>query len=499
MARVGDGAPASAGVSPAHGGDRWSGAGHVGLFPPETIVAAARAAKQRRPALSAQPAARHDRRADDGEPELRPLPRLAAGRRRAAGRAPVHRQAGQSARDPPARRHLPGLRLHGSRPFVGRRAHRLDGGQHGRLPKADSDVFSIGYYGESDLGFTPHVAQKYTAYDRFFCSLLASTYPNREYMHAAQSYGDEGQRAAVRPQGLGFPDTTIFTALDAGGRLEPVLLLRPAGVVILGHAGDRALRPGPGVLRALRERDAARGLLRGPVVPGRGPGDLRRRASARRRACRPGVHLRRRPRRSWSRRSTSAARCSSSTTNGAGSSTTSPAAGAGPALEPQPQPGLRPDGVPHPGHGHLAVRAPWSCRPLDLRVESILKLIRYRFGLPPLTHARPATPTTSCSLDFDSARTTKSPSLPDPPSVVASACTTEPSPAGTGGTGGGGVGGSARRARPGSSTWRRRRGRRSTTWRQLKTSGYLERLGFDYKPATPERTFRHPSKLGLKP
>ncbi len=33
----------------------------------------------------------------------------------------------------------------------------------------------------------------------------------------------------------------------------------------------------------------------------------------------------------------------------------------------------------------------------------------------------------------------------------------------------------------------------------LKTSGYLERLGFDYKPATPERTFRHPSKLGLKP
>jgi len=33
----------------------------------------------------------------------------------------------------------------------------------------------------------------------------------------------------------------------------------------------------------------------------------------------------------------------------------------------------------------------------------------------------------------------------------------------------------------------------------LKSSGYLESLGFDYVPATPARTFRHPSKLGLTP
>jgi hypothetical protein len=33
----------------------------------------------------------------------------------------------------------------------------------------------------------------------------------------------------------------------------------------------------------------------------------------------------------------------------------------------------------------------------------------------------------------------------------------------------------------------------------LVSSGYLERLHFDYKPATPATMFRHPSKLGLRP
>jgi hypothetical protein len=35
-----------------------------------------------------------------------------------------------------------------------------------------------------------------TVHDRFFCSLLASTFPNREYMHAAQHEREarEGRR-----------------------------------------------------------------------------------------------------------------------------------------------------------------------------------------------------------------------------------------------------------------------------------------------------------------
>ncbi len=80
--------------------------------------------------------------------------------------------------------------------------------------KAASDIFSIGYYTQDDLPFTPHVAQAFTAFDRFFCSLLSSTYPNREYMHAAQSYGKIDNST---PSGNGFPDTTIFAALSKAG------------------------------------------------------------------------------------------------------------------------------------------------------------------------------------------------------------------------------------------------------------------------------------------
>ena len=79
--------------------------------------------------------------------------------------------------------------------------------------KAQSDVFSIGYYTEPDLPFIPRAARAFTAYDRFFCSLLSSTYPNREYMHAAQSYGMTDN---TLPK-TGFPDTTIFNALSKKG------------------------------------------------------------------------------------------------------------------------------------------------------------------------------------------------------------------------------------------------------------------------------------------
>ena len=62
------------------------------------------------------------------------------------------------------------------------------------------------------------MAKAFTAYDRFFCSLLSSTYPNREYMHAGQSYGMMDNTVPIAPSGqLGFPDTTIFRALSAKG------------------------------------------------------------------------------------------------------------------------------------------------------------------------------------------------------------------------------------------------------------------------------------------
>src|SRR4051794_41035939 len=62
---------------------------------------------------------------------------------------------------------------------------QLNGGKcDGFLRSGDNDIFSISYYKEGDLGFIQDCAKAFTTYDRFHCSLMASTLPNREYMHA---------------------------------------------------------------------------------------------------------------------------------------------------------------------------------------------------------------------------------------------------------------------------------------------------------------------------
>jgi phospholipase C len=52
-----------------------------------------------------------------------------------------------------------------------------------------NDEFALTYFNGGDLGFIHEAARNYTLYDRFFCSLLASTWPNRYYKWSAQSGG----------------------------------------------------------------------------------------------------------------------------------------------------------------------------------------------------------------------------------------------------------------------------------------------------------------------
>ena len=93
----------------------------------------------------------------------------------------------------------------------------LDGGRMDGFLRSESDTFSIGYYEEADVPFTPHAAKAFTTFDRFFCSLLGPTYPNREYMHAAQSYGMTDNSLSTSSGELGFPDATIFNSLSQAG------------------------------------------------------------------------------------------------------------------------------------------------------------------------------------------------------------------------------------------------------------------------------------------
>src|SRR5882672_2642605 len=53
--------------------------------------------------------------------------------------------------------------------------------------RANSDVFSIGYYERADRPFFSEFAASFTTLDHYFCSILAETFPNRFFMHAAQT------------------------------------------------------------------------------------------------------------------------------------------------------------------------------------------------------------------------------------------------------------------------------------------------------------------------
>jgi phospholipase C len=56
-------------------------------------------------------------------------------------------------------------------------------------PGSRNDEFALGYYIGDDLPFTSQLAKQFTTFDRYHASLLGPTWPNREYLHSAQSGG----------------------------------------------------------------------------------------------------------------------------------------------------------------------------------------------------------------------------------------------------------------------------------------------------------------------
>ncbi len=76
---------------------------------------------------------------------------------------------------------------------------------------------ALGYYDQTDIPFYYSLASTFAISDRYFCSLLGPTYPNREYLLAGTSFGsvatDEGPRNGLAPAGV----PNIFKVLDAAG------------------------------------------------------------------------------------------------------------------------------------------------------------------------------------------------------------------------------------------------------------------------------------------
>ena len=371
----------------------------------------------------------------------------------------------------------------------------MDGGRMNGFLKADSDVFSIGYYAEPDLPFIPHVAKEFTAFDRFFCSVLSSTYPNREYMHAAQSYGLKDNSLPTSSGGL--PDTTIFAALTKAGVSNQYFYTDLPVSALWGVPGLRRSsqvqtyyeQAAAGKLPALSFVDPSfNGEDQGTSGDEHPHGDVRVGQAFISDVVHAFIESPQYERGAlfivydeWGgffdhvlpRACPTSARAQTEA-NDFG------------------QMGLRIPAMvvsPYARRGHV-----------DHSVygfESILKMIRYRYGLPPLTPRDLYANNIAAAFDWESRPRLQPPSLPTPAHVIATACGGSP-PADTSGAG---VGvGTVIGSPPGSLAADPQPQRaKPHDLQKLLTSGYLERLGFKYRPATPATMFRHPSKLGMRP
>jgi phospholipase C len=93
-------------------------------------------------------------------------------------------------------------------------SHRqYDGGKMDGFVESASGPVAMGYWTGRDLPFTYGLARSFPVADRYFCSVLAQSYPNRRFLTSGTAYGivDDTVNGAVPPNG------TIFTTLNKYG------------------------------------------------------------------------------------------------------------------------------------------------------------------------------------------------------------------------------------------------------------------------------------------
>ena len=118
------------------------------------------------------------------------------------------RQAGFSYRDPQGaeRKTFHQTQLDGcgytdpDHSYSGGRRQYNHGHMNGFLTDRANDSYAISYYEAKDRPFMSQLALAYTTCDHYFCSILAPTYPNRFFQHAAQTDRlDDGLTVASLP------------------------------------------------------------------------------------------------------------------------------------------------------------------------------------------------------------------------------------------------------------------------------------------------------------
>ncbi len=82
-----------------------------------------------------------------------------------------------------------------------------------------NDDFALSWYGPEDVPVHAALLRRFGTFDNYFCSILSSTYPNREYLHSCQSIrSNEFPPETGNPDWLlGFDWPTIWDTLTARG------------------------------------------------------------------------------------------------------------------------------------------------------------------------------------------------------------------------------------------------------------------------------------------
>ena len=215
------------------------------------------------------------------------------------------------------------LRLRRPRPRLGQRPRPE--GRRASSPRAPATTSSpSASYGPDDVPVHAALLRRFGTFDNYFCSVLSSTYPNREYLHSCQGIRDNSfpPETGNPDWTAGFDWPTIWDTLTARGVTWGYYFSNLPVVALWGARYLHGARAHLELLGRRRRRAAAAGRASSTRTSPR-PRACQRRPPARRPPPRPAVPQRAHARPSSSHRTGRARRCSSPTTSGAGSGTTS--------------------------------------------------------------------------------------------------------------------------------------------------------------------------------
>ncbi len=343
---------------------------------------------------------------------------------------------------------------------------RLDGFVKGDASGTGSDSYAAGYYLKRDLPFIPYAARAFTLYDRWFCSIMDSTYPNRHYQWGAQ---DGGTRGNQLPTGGGFAWETIFDRAIAAGLTARYYYSDLPFAALYGSRGTAWSHP-----VAEFYTDAAAGKLPNiafvdPAFVGESEGT----------SGDEHPHGDIRVGQAFMSDVVHAFMESPQYRRGVLFINYDEWGGFFDHVKPRHVPDGRQNRRLSLDYGFTGFRIPGVCvspfsrkggiSHMTVTHESILKLITYRFGLGHLNKRHHFASNIGRSLDFEHPRTSP-PSLPDPPAVVGVACAKPPT--------------AQTAARP-----------KPHDMAKLRSSGLLERYGYQARSATFDQIFRQPDTV----